>query len=751
MKYCSGLMVFVALVLSSFGSAVADTFSYKSDGGALTVAAATLETVVVEADRDRGAVALDDVARTGSRLDIPTRDLPVSISVVTQELIQQHGARTAVEALYSAVGMTGGTSVGSIPNFATRGFTGNDITIMRDGIRQNTTSQSSRPLDTFLLERIEVLKGPASLLYGEGAVGGAVNYVSKLPGKEFRGEAMASAGSWDAYRVGMGAGGPASSDVFYRVDVSSSKSGGYVEGGDAEYGAYAGALRWDASAKTSVLFKGTYLQDDVKSYYGTPLVYDAVVDQNGAQSVRKASAATDTLVNPRIASGTRRLNYNNIDNFAAAENAFSSVVVDHEFSSAWSLRNETYAATQHLNWRNTESTVWNPTTQLVDRSSFFLIYRNDLQVGNRLDVTWQADLWGHANKFLVGALYDGNDQVRNSGQTYAASPTPASVPLTGFDRGYGPDVRYRKTFRIDTDTRAAYFENVFDATDALKLIAGLRYDEIVVTRRSFSYPDAPGAPTYNKWYYPLTGRLGTVYALTPTWNIYASYTKAAQPVSQLVSLAPTHDDFSLQKGVQYEVGSKATLWDGRADLAVALFDIEKTDLLTSEVVNGTRINSQIGAQVSQGAEVSLVLNLPQDWHIDINLARTWKAEFEDFHENLGAGVISRDGNIPPNVAKTVAEFFVTKKFNGKGADRWNTTVAARHVGERQANNNNGIQLNAYTTLDASVGYCWDAHLSTTLWGRNLGNETYAEWTSGGGLMQRLADPRSVELDVRYTF
>ncbi len=108
------------------------------------------------------SVDLNDVATTGSRLGIETKDLPASVSVVTQELIQLTGARTALEAVEFAVGMTGSVGVGSIPSYTTRGFSGNDVTIMRDGIRQNTGSQSSRPLDAFLFERIEVLKGPAS-------------------------------------------------------------------------------------------------------------------------------------------------------------------------------------------------------------------------------------------------------------------------------------------------------------------------------------------------------------------------------------------------------------------------------------------------------------------------------------------------------------------------------------------------------------------------------------------------------------
>lgn len=698
------------------------------------------ESVIVEGQRQRSAIVLDAPVDTGSRLGIDARDLPASVSVVSQELIQLRGARTAVEAIESAVGMTGGTSVGSIPNYATRGFAGNDITVMRDGIRQNTTSQSSRPLDSFLFERIEVLKGPASLLYGEGAVGGAVNYVSKLPDDTFKAQANAVVGDWNSYRFGLGLGGPTGLDgLAYRVDVSNSQSDGYVDDSGYDYTGASAALRYALSEDTVFTLQSSFFKDSVSSYYGTPLVYDAVIDQNGVQSVRRANTATDTLVNARIDGRTRRLNYNNIDNFARADNSFTRFVVDTRLSENWTLRNEAYAATQHLDWRNTESTVWNPATQLVERSSFFLIYRNDLQIGDRLDLRWKGTVAGRPNTLAFGALYDHNDQVRNSGQVYAASPTPANVPLTGFDRGYGPDVHWERTARILTETAAVYAEDIFEPAARWKIVSGLRYERIDVRRRSYL-----GLATYLKSYDPITGRLGVIFEATDAVNLYASYSRAAQPVSQLVSLTASQNDFALQKGIQYELGAKATV--GRAELTLAVFDIEKQDVLTSDTINGVRRNSQIGAQVSQGAELAMAFTLPAEWRIDANAAWTWEAEYQEFFENLGdTDVISRAGNTPPNVPKIVAGLFVVK-----GWGDWEFTAGARHVGERQANNNNGIQLDAYTTFDASVGYRWNS-AEVVLRGRNLSDEDYSEWASGGGLMVKLADPRTAELGLKYSF
>lgn len=702
-----------------------------------------LETIVVEGRlTESDSLSLDENHYTGSRLGLSARELPASVSVVTHETIEIRGARTALEAIESAVGMSGGTSVGSIPNYATRGFTGNDITVMRDGIRQNTASQSARPLDAFLFDRIEVLKGPASLMYGEGAVGGAVNYVSKSAPDTHQGQAQLSVGSWDTYRAAVGAGGPTGvQKLYFRADASTSRSGGYVNDSESRYDAIAGELRYQYSADTSLRLSGTLLDDETQSYYGTPLVYDAVIGLDGVEAVRKASAATDRLVNARIAPGTRRLNYNNADNFAEGSNSFWRLIADTRLSPQWTLRNEIYAATQRLDWRNTESTVWNPSTQLVDRASFFLIYRDDLQLGNRLDLTWSGTLFGLPNKFLIGGLYDRNDQDRNSGQPdVPASPTPASVPLTGFDQGFGPAVHSIKTINILTKSTAVYVEDVLSLTDSLTLIGGLRYDHIEVERRSYL-----GAEPYDKRYEPLTGRIGSVWSLTPQLNLYLSYSKAAQPVSQLVSLTAAQDDFSLQKGRQYEAGAKATLWDGRANLTFALYDIEKNDLLTSAIVDGTRINSQIGAQVSQGAELALSIQPLPGWQIDANVAPTWTAEFRDFNENLGDGVISRDGNTPPNVPKLVAGLYLMRSW-----EDWRAQAGLRYVGEREANNNNGIQLDAYTAVDAAITRSWN-RFSLTLRGRNLTDEKYAEWASGGGLMVRLADPRAAELGMRLEF
>ena len=129
------------------------------------------ESVLVEAAAPaEDALQLDAAATGGTRLDIPVRELPATLTIITQELIQERGINNATDATELAPGVTTFADSGSIPGINVRGFssTNGAVSILRDGIRMNTVPQSGRPLDTFMLDRIEVLKGPASLMAGEG-------------------------------------------------------------------------------------------------------------------------------------------------------------------------------------------------------------------------------------------------------------------------------------------------------------------------------------------------------------------------------------------------------------------------------------------------------------------------------------------------------------------------------------------------------------------------------------------------------
>lgn len=697
------------------------------------------------------SLPLDAVVTSGSRLGLTSRELPASVSVVTQEMMQLRGLRTAVEAVEATVGMTGGTQFGSIPGYSARGFGGNNVSILRDGIRQNTASQSSRTVDSFILDRVEVLRGPDGLMFGEGAIGGAVNYISKAPSPAFRGDAMASYGAWGSYRAGLGVGGPiGKTGVNYRADYSHNFSEGYQDRNSQRYDALALSLGWRATDKLTLAWFGTFLDDFNESYYGSPVIYDGVINTTVANSpveVRAFNATTDRMINPRVDPAARRTNYNILDNFATTENVFNRVRADLRLAPDLEVRNETYVSTQLLKWKNTESNTWNPVAKNITRGGLTLIYRDDLLTGDRLDLTVKKPLAGHANRLLVGGVFERNNQIRGGAAGNQVTTIPA-VTLLNPILANGPASRFQKTARIIVETHAFHLQDVVDVTPNFRAVAGLRYDHIALQRDTLANTTtATPTPfsTYKKGYRTYTGRVGGVWILTREINAYASFSRAAEPVTQLVSFTATSNDFSLQKGRQYEAGLKGSLLRGQLDATFAVFDLLKKDLLTSTLdpVTGLRVNQQIGAQKSRGAEAALALSPGEGWRLELNGAHT-DSRFADFNENLGTSVISRAGRRPSNVPQWVANAFVAKRF----ASGLAISGGPRYVSDRFGNNNNSVIADGYVTVDASVTYTWRQwHFSGRV--RNLLAADYEP--VAGTTMRRLADPQSLELSSRVSF
>jgi iron complex outermembrane receptor protein len=376
------------------------------------------QTVVVEAARPEDALQLDASAAGGTRLDIPVRELPASLTVITQDLMQERGVNNAMEATELAPGVTTFMDSGSIPGINVRGFssTAGSVSVTRDGIRQNTMPQSGRPLDTFLLERVEVLKGPASLLSGEGAIGASINYVTKEPRRNLEVDTLASFGSFDKYRAGLGISVPITSTLAGRIDYSHTDGGGYVDRTGDKMQSAAASLRWTPHPSTSLKASAVYTSDHIRSYYGTPII--------------------DGDIDPR----TRFLNYNMRDNLNKAINNYGRFDADI-VAGGWTLHNGFFAATQDVNWRNFENTQFVPATRLVQVGSYFLAKRDDLLVGNQIDARRSFSVLGRAINFVGGYQYQNNDQDRWCGGTIPTqtrlvdpyNPEPIYIPRSNSD------------------------------------------------------------------------------------------------------------------------------------------------------------------------------------------------------------------------------------------------------------------------------------------------------------------------------
>ena len=679
----------------------------------ITPVATTLE-VTERADLPT-AIRLDAEATGGTRLDLPVRDLPASLQILTQQTIQERGARSGLEAAELAVGMVAGYSVGTIPSFATRGFAGNNITVLRDGIRQNTVSQSGRPLDSYLMERMEVLKGPASILYGEGAIGAAINVVSKDAVPRFLVDGLAAVGSFGTFRSGFGINGPLRKNLHARADASYMRTDGYQRGMYSDLGGVSTGLRWNPFENLVLSLSGQWNQDYAQSYYGTPLI--------------------DGRIDPR----TRSLNYNMRDNLAKSKNRFSRFDLDWRLPGDWRIRNQAFIATHTLDWRNFESYAYIPAAQQVEVGSYFLIWRDDLLVGDRADIQGSFKLFGRKLKSNSGFQFQRNDLQRGG-----LSDNNIRIRLDPFNPQpfNDPGRTYVRDRDVAIETSSFFSEAVYEATSKLKLIGGIRAEHI-----KLEYTTLANRVTAARNYNPVTGRGGATYSITPSINLYGSFTRAVEPVAQLVSLSGANQVFSLVPGTQTEIGVKGSLWNGRIDTTLAYFAIEKRDILTTTIVDGRQIAQQIGRQLAKGVELSASIRATRSLTIIGDVALTPSAQFADFTEIVAGGAVRRDGNLPPNVAKRVISIWANQRLYGK----FDLSGTLRHVGRRFADTANLRPMDDYVTLDTALTYRLPRGASIALRGRNLTDAIYANWSVSGGTALRLEAPRAVDVTLSFRF
>ena len=705
---------------------------------------------------------LDATTATGTRLGLSLREVPASINVMTQEVIAARGLRTTVETVNSVVGVQGGLAVGSIPRYVIRGLFGNQVTILFDGVRMNTQSQSERPVDTFNLDRVEVLKGPSSVLFGEGAIGGSINYVSKNPDARPRTDLFFAVGSWESYRAGAGTGGPLgnSGKLTYRADVSAASARGYVERSQTDLFSATVAVGWHATDSLNLTLHGAYTEDVFEPYYGTPVIHDGVQNTLIPGSPIRQDVPNpnyDRLINPRIAPASRRLNYNITDASADSVNIRLRLLAEATLAPGLRLRNQLYGVHHFLQSENFERFRWNSATQLVQRDFIWQAYRDDWMLGNRAELIADRPLGSLENKFLVGVDVSRVRYFRgiNPGG-FPDSPTTPSIPLTNFDPGRLRTYTITRDRDVVVETTALFAEDALKLTRGLTAVAGFRYDVIDAQRTTRADPTRAQAEIRAaKKYKPVTWRAGLVQALSPQTSLYASYSYAQEPASQLVSLptAAANLALPLQKGVQWEAGVKSTFWEGRADFTAALYRIDRRDVATTnrDSVTGAFSTQSIGKIHTQGLELAASVAPIKPLRLEANFAYT-EAEFDVFIENTGlaaigdAGRISRAGNRPVDIPRVITGLWATYDFGGG----WFVSGGPRYVSERMANNHNSIVTDAYTEFEAALGYRHGAW-SYTLRGRNLLDQTYTDTAIYGGVLQRLADPRSFELSARARF
>lgn len=698
---------------------------------ALTLPASTVSATAHEQDTAPSGVELDQPITTGSRLGLTARQTPASVSVADRDVIEARGARDTQEVINGMTGINASANPGYGGFVAYRGFAQNQITQLFNGINLGYSS-ASRPVDAWVIDRVELIGGPSTFLYGAGAVGGSINYISKLASRDERIlEGRVRYGSFDASEVAVGfnqALGGADARHFMRLDFSRGNGKGYIDRNERETSSLAFSLLSDLTPDLSHTLAVEYLEDrDDSPYWGSPVLND------GSRTMK-------------IDKSRRFENYNAADGRYEQRVRWLRSIIDYQLSADTSVQNTLYHYSAQRDYRNIETYRYTPDNSQVVRSGVLLQRHDQNVLGNRLELRHDSQLFGLASQWSLGLDVSRMRQTLHP-QSVSWSDT---VDADHFEPGsfYGiPGVNagLKKQRRHEIDTRALFLENHVQLTERLALLTGLRYDHLEMQVRNYGTVSATSPAYFERTWEPLSGRAGLVYDLTPSANVYLQYSTSADlPAGSLASATYSNVGlFDLSKGEQWEAGSKFDFLDGRGSATVAVYQIVRRDFAVRDSQN-PNLTVQAGQQTSRGIELSGKLQVTSRLLAEANYTYV-DAEYDAFNEAVGGVSVSRKGNTPVNIPDSVANLWLTYSLTPAlqiGGDM-------RHVDSVYADNANSIKAPSYTLFGAFARYRFDEHTAITARVRNLTDEIYARQAYGSQYYMGAPRTFDVALDLRF--
>lgn len=689
-------------------------------------------TVTSQQSEPMARLPLDTTTQTGSRLGLTARETAATINLVDRETIEARGARDTLETLQSAPGIIADAPPGSGGSVSMRGFSGSQISQLFNGI-DVAYILSASPVDSWLLDRVEVLGGASSFLYGQGAVGGAINYISKVATRQpLQQDFLVRGGDFGAYQASydingaIGGANPSDSHNFFRVALSHQGTDGYVDRTDGRSTVLAASWLTDISPDLSHTLAYEYQTKDLLPYWGTPLL--------------------NPTSNGQFNEATRFKNYNTGDGAYEQTVQWFRSLLEYRLSEKTTLTNTLYHYDAERDFRNVETYRFNATNTAVIRSNTLAQKHGQSIIGDRLESVHKGQIAGMPSIWSFGADFSRNKQTRYPTSLAATvsivDPFNFTVEnffqIPGITAATNPD----RTNRLYT--QAFYAENMTRFTDKWSILSGLRFDHIKLDVVNFRAVTATNPAHFDRTYNPVTGRLGLMFDIAPQANAYITYSTAADPPAGILTTTTFGSvrDFDLTTGKQLEVGSKFNFLDGRGNATVAAYKIVRKNLSTPDQNNPT-VTIPVGQQSSRGVELQAGIKLSPQWSVRGDIAFV-DAEFDKFIQNVSGVGISRAGNTPTFVPDRVANLYVGWTID----PNWILTGEIRNVSERFGNVENTQRFDGYTLLGASISYKLDKHSTLIFRGRNLTDEIYV---ASGANQVRIGEPRTFEISLRSTF
>jgi iron complex outermembrane receptor protein len=624
--------------------------------------------IVVTGEQEQGYRVPN--ATSATRTDTPIRDIPQSIQVIPEQVIEEQQVIQLEEALRNVSGVTFGGDVGGRGDqFSIRGF--ENAPVLRDGFRRYGSFESFPEVAN--LERIEVLKGPASILYGEIQPGGLINLVSKKPLAEPFYEAELQGGNLGFVRPRFDISGPLTSDgsLLYRLNALYQRSDSF-RGFDQEERRFfiSPVFTWKISDRTDVTVSLEYTDDKRPADFGLPAFGDRVVD---VPRDRIANNPDDRLTNKYLNVG-----YD----------------FQHRFSENWTLRNAFRYSSYEYNYNVVALTLgFDEKTRTV--GNFWAS-----QEGRDKNYALQTNLVGKfATAGIEHTLLFGVDLSHNNERIFSIGDFVTPIPVNIFNPVYGQFSKPKEDTLPDfggddikTNRLGIYVQDQLSLFDNLKLLLGLRYD--TVEQETVNLPGLftkSGEQTRN--YDAFTPRLGIVYQPVEELSLYASYSRSFNPNS---ATTVGGDPLEPEKGEGYEVGVKAELLERRLSATLAYFDITKQNVAVTNP-SFPLFSIATGEQRSQGVELDVTGQIRPGWNIIAAYAYIDAEVTADTNSEIV-------GNRLFNVPKHSASLWTTYEIQRGNWQGLGFGVGFNYVGEREGDLDNSFEVDSYFLTNAAIFY-----------------------------------------------
>ncbi len=610
---------------------------------------------------------------TVTRNNISLEDTAKSIQIFNEDFIEDYRPQIISDIItMSSSTLYQGDDHGRQNMFAIRGFSG--VPMLRDGF---SIDYAIAYPEIFNLERIEVLKGPDSLQFGESSPGGLINLVKKKPLKEDHINIEMELTSNNSYSPKIDIGGALNEDesLRYRV-VSIYKKGEGVKDYNFDEDRFfiAPSLAYDINDNHTFTLSAEYLDETKHSDFGTFIKSDGTL---AAPSKTVTSHPDEKLYKEQ-----KIIGFDLASNFDSWNSLFKYRYVDYEIDNP----------NVHMPFG------YNETTNQITK--FFATQKREANE-HAIQYTANKELEIANTRHRISAGID----ARKSDYEYVGYvdlTQPYTIDLSNISYesltslSDHPNANKYLNEEDEIKRYGGFIQDSIDITDKVILSTALRYDKV--------------DPKNNEKSDALLPQLGLVYKITPQTTLYTNFSESFNPQTVTNSSGKILDP---EEGKGYEVGIKQKLFDSNFNLTTALFKIQKENVAMTDP-NNTLFSVSSGKQESRGIELDLTGEISSGWSLIASYGYT---RTEDKSTNAGKDLAG--------VPKHSANIFTTYNLKALGLPNMHVGAGVRYIGSRYANDTNTIKIDSNMIYNATIGYkkgSWQANLNI----QNLTDEEYAQ-------------------------